>query len=154
MRFTPKTNEELQREALLEPGYYDFEVVSAEDAVSKSGSEMIALKLRIFSDRGERSVRDWLLPNMSYKLRHFAETTGLLPAYEAGTFNAEDCKGRTGRVLLKIETQEGYQPKNSVRDYEKQAVRKPEGFTEDVKKFAESQPKIPSASAGNPEIPF
>ncbi len=119
MKFTPKTEEDLKRETLLEAGTYDFEVMSAEEAVSKSGNDMIALKLRIFSDRGERSVRDWLMPSMGFKLKHFADTTGMKAAYDAGTFNAEDCKGRTGRVILRIQDSEQYGPQNSVKDYEK-----------------------------------
>lgn len=122
MKFTPKSEDDLKREALLAPGTYDFEVVSADEAVSKKGADMIALKLRIFSDQGERSVRDWLMPSMGFKLRHFAETTGMLAAYDAGTFNAEDCKGRSGRVILVIKDSEQYGPQNNVKDYEKKAA--------------------------------
>ncbi len=148
MKFTPKTEEDLKREALLEAGTYDFEVVSAEDAVSKSGNEMIAIKLRVFSDRGERSVRDWLMPSMGFKLRHFAETTGMVAAYDAGTFNAEDCKGRTGRVILTIKDSEQYGPQNNVKDYEKaKAAREPA--------MAETPPAIRKPAASTDDtIPF
>lgn len=151
MKFVPKSEDDLKRESLLDPGTYDFEVVSAEDAVSKSGNEMIAIKLRIFSDRGERSVRDWLMPSMGFKLRHFTETTGMVAAYDAGTFNAEDCKGRTGRVLLKVETQEGYSPKNSVRDYEKAKEAREPAMTPEPKAVL---PRPAVGGAPVDEIPF
>ncbi len=150
MKFTPKTEDDLKRESLLEAGTYDFEVMSAEDAISKKGADMIALKLRIFTDRGERSVSDWLMPSMGFKLRHFAETTGMLAAYDAGTFNAEDCKGRSGRVLLRVEVQEGYSPKNSVRDYEKaKEPRESAMVTEAVMK-----PIKPAPAVDDSGIPF
>ena len=44
MRFEPKSKEELASNGLLQPGEYDFEISTAEDAVSKSsGNEMINL---------------------------------------------------------------------------------------------------------------
>ncbi len=36
MQFTPKTEKQLAEESLLPAGVYDFEVLKAEDAVSKS----------------------------------------------------------------------------------------------------------------------
>lgn len=120
MKFQPKTEEDLKRDSLLGTGVYDFEVMEAKDAVSKKGNDMIALKLRVFSnDQGERVIRDWLMPSMGFKLRHFAETTGLIGAYDAGTLSAEDCQGRSGRVSLIIKEDDQYGPQNSVKDYEK-----------------------------------
>ena len=120
MKFQPKTEDDLKREALLGTGVYDFEVIDAKDAVSKKGNDMIALKLRVFSnDQGERVVRDWLMPSMGFKLRHFAETTGLIGAYDAGTLSAADCQGRSGRVALVIKEDDQYGPQNAVKDYEK-----------------------------------
>lgn len=120
MKFIPRSEEDLKRESLLGAGVYDFEIIEAKDTVSKKGNDMIALRLRVFSnDQGERVVRDWLMPSMGFKLRHFAETTGLIGAYDAGTLSAEDCQGRSGRVSLVIKEDDQYGPQNSVKDYEK-----------------------------------
>jgi hypothetical protein len=151
MKFDPKTEEDLKRETLLDPGTYDFEVMKSEDAVSKnSGKEMIAITLRLFSDRGERTVRDWLMPSMGFKLRHFAETTGLLSKYYAGTMNANDCLGRTGKVILVIKDSEQYGPQNNVKDYEKAKAG-----AEPAMVKPEPVKRIPTAGAGAvDEIPF
>jgi hypothetical protein len=150
MKFTPKSEDDLKRESLLAPGTYDFEVLSADETQSKkSGADMIALKLRIFSDQGERSVRDWLMPSMGFKLRHFAETTGMLAAYEAGTFNAEDCKGRSGRVILVIKDSEQYGPQNNVKDYEKKKTE-----LEPVMTPVPAAIRKPAPAADDSGIPF
>lgn len=146
MRFDPKSEEDLKRESLLDAGTYDFEVTKSEDAISKtSGKEMIAITLRIFSDRGERTIRDWLMPSMGFKFRHFAETTGLLTKYSSGELTANDCLGRSGKVTLVIKDSEQYGPQNNVKDYVKPqeakespevpvvpaAIRKPAASTDD-----------------------
>jgi hypothetical protein len=79
---------------------------------------MIEVKLAVFRPNGSRAyVTDYLLEKMAYKLRHFSYAVGLGDAYEAGDINAEQCAGRSGRVALKIEEQDGFEPKNVVRDY-------------------------------------
>ena len=124
MRFTPRTPEEIQSMTLIAPGTYDFTVVESKEMLSKSGNEMIKLQLKVWDMNGnERSVFDYLLEAMAFKLRHFCEATGLLNKYEEGGFNAEDCLGKSGKVEIII--QEGnfkpdgskYADKNAVKDY-------------------------------------
>ena len=118
MDFTPKSEDEIKRASLLEAGEYDFEILLANHATSKSGNEMIKIKLGIYSgDRITNHVFDYLLPAMEAKLRHFCDSVGLLSKYEQGTLCAEDCQGRSGRCKLVIKEQEGYPPKNDIRDY-------------------------------------
>lgn len=119
MNFAPKTEEEIKKDALLPAGDYDFEVIEAADKISKtSGNPMIALKLNVYSgDGGTRHVYDYLMEQMAYKLRHFCQFTGLIEKYQAGTLTAQDCLGRVGRVSLRQKIQDGYDPKNEVKDY-------------------------------------
>jgi hypothetical protein len=118
VKLTPKTEEQIKLERLLPIGDYPFQVVSAEDKISKKGKEMIALELSVFAPDGtSRKVRDWLLDAMAFKMRHYCYAVGLGPAYESGDLTAEMCVGRSGTVTLKIEEQEGYEPKNAVKDY-------------------------------------
>lgn len=126
MKFKPQSEQELQSMSLIDPGLYSFEVAEAQDKLSKKGSEMIELKLKVWDSNGvERVVFDYLLEAMSYKLRHFAECAGILDKYEAGQLIAADCLNRRGKVELII--QEGkpkpeggyYDNKNSVKDYVK-----------------------------------
>ncbi len=149
MKFQPKSEDDLKRESLLAPGTYDFEIIEAKDAVSKKGNDMIALKMRVFSsDQGERTVRDWLMPSMGFKLKHFADTTGLTAAYDAGTLDAENCQGRSGKVILAIEDSEQYGPQNKVKDYEKTKAAAEPAMT------PVAPPAIRKPAASNETIPF
>lgn len=126
MQFTPKSAAQIEKEKqekaeqfLLSKGEYDFEVVNAEHAISKtSGKDMIKLRLKVFAPDGkERYVTDYLVSSMEHKLYEFAWSAGIGEQYDAGQFEAEDCQGRCGRVKLKIEKQKGWEPKNSVSGY-------------------------------------
>jgi hypothetical protein len=118
MKFAPKTEAQLKAAMLLEPGDYPFEFTKAEDRVSKSGNDMIALELRVFvgADRSYR-MKDWILPAFERKLRHFAYAVGLGKDYDTGAITAEQCVGRTGKCLVIQEIKEGFDPRNSIKDY-------------------------------------
>lgn len=120
MRFQPKTEKELAAMNLIQPGIYDFEVWNANDKTSKSGNEMIELKLKIWDHSGqERIIFDYLLEVMAFKLKHFADTTGLSKKYEEGIISALDCIGKCGKLDLIIQKDKSgqYADKNTVKDY-------------------------------------
>jgi hypothetical protein len=120
MQFQPKTKNELAADGLLPKGWYDFEVMSAEDAVSKkSGNEMIKLKLRVFRPAGgEKHVYDYLIESAPTHLFEFCEATGLEAKYHAGTLKAEDCELKAAKVKIGIDDKnEAYAPKNVAKNY-------------------------------------
>lgn len=124
MRFVPKTQEELDRINLLEEGIYPFEVAFATDKVSKTGKEMIELKLRVWDKEGkEHTIYDYLIEALGYKLRHFSQAIGILNKYQEGMITHLDCLNKSGNVEIGIkEPQENhrgglYPAKNIVKDY-------------------------------------
>ena len=124
MRFKHLSDEELQSFFLAEPGIYDFEVIDAKDRVSKSGNEMIELKIKIWDkDGNQRVIFDYLLEAMKFKLKHFADCCGLTNKYKADEIGSLDCVGKSGKVDIIIQQGQpnpagGYYPdKNSVKDY-------------------------------------
>ena len=119
MNFEPKTKAQLDEIMLMAKGEYDFEVLFAQDTVSKNRNPMIKLQLGIYDSTGKmRKLYDYLVPSMEVKLQHFCDSTGLLPQYQSGTLKADMCVGRSGRCKLDIEPeQSGYPAKNCVRDY-------------------------------------
>ena len=121
MRFVPKSAEDADAFGLLKPGVYDFCVQSADDGVSKAGNEMIVVDLAIEDADGDVSVvRDYLVGSdgMAYKVRHFAESTGLVALYDKGDMPASAVKGAVGRCKIAIEPAKGeYRAKNKVVDY-------------------------------------
>ena len=134
MRFTPKTEAELKESELLPEGEYQFEILTAEDTQSKStGNDMLKLSLRIFENGGENSQRvfDYLvsIDSMIWKIRHFAESIGMLPEYESGEMLAETLPGRTGKCKIIIQPASGqWDAKNAVKDY----LPRPEGMELDI----------------------
>lgn len=152
MQFAPKTDKELAEALLWPKGEYDFEVLEAVDAVSKSGNDMIKLKLCCFFGEKQKQVTDYLLASMEHRLKHFCDAAGLAEVYAKGELSAELCKGRTGKVKLKVEEQPGYNPKMAVADYVKPA----EGATvpgEDVPSAPRRVPNAAAAGAAD-DVPF
>lgn len=120
MRFTAKSEKEVQEEGLLPKGNYSFEISDAKDEVSKSGNEMIKLILNVYDENGNsRLIFDYLLESIAYKLRHAAEACGLLEKYESELLIAEDFKGKTGIVSVGIQKDKtgNYPDKNTIKDY-------------------------------------
>jgi hypothetical protein len=148
LSFKPKGEDELQTRDLLQPGEYDFEVLAAEHAVSKkTGNPMIKLKLGVWRPNGSQQfVWDYLIASMEAKLRHFCDTTGLLPKYQAGTLAPEDCVGRSGKVKIAISKDKDgqYPPKNEAKDY----VCRP------AKAIAPPQPQPSNSHAIEDDVPF
>ena len=124
MRTEPKSEAEIQSMMLMPEGIYPFTVVEAKERVSKSGNEMIELKLEVIDGYNRpHFIFDYLLASMAFKLRHFCEYTGLLDKYDADNLQASDCVRKRGFVELKadkgprvVDGRE-YAPKNSVKDY-------------------------------------
>ena len=117
------TEDELIQSSLLPAGIYPFEVMMAADKISKTGNEMIELKLNVFGDNQEAHVFDYLLEKMAFKLRHFAEATGLIGEYERGELQALSCLNKMGYCKLGIDKGNGsFPPKNVVLDYVKAEV--------------------------------
>ena len=150
MKFAPKTADEIAMEGLLPAGVYPFQVVKAEDAVSKtSGKEMIKLTLEVYGE-GNRKVNvfDYILESMADKLFKFCKVVGLEDKYNAGSLEAIDCEGTQGYVGLKIDpAKNGYEPKNVVSYYRKDVDY-------DAKPHAASGPVSRPVSELDDEIPF
>ena len=123
MRFQPKSEKEIQDERfpVLSPGKYHFEVLDAQEKVSKNGNPMIMVKLKIL-DQGFNVlgyVQDFLMEAIPYKLRHAAYVCGLGDHYELGALQANMFHGKTGVLELVIQKDKSgqYPDKNSVQDY-------------------------------------
>jgi hypothetical protein len=124
MRYTPITEQEANDTGSkfqpIPDGDYPFEVLESTEKVSKAGNAYIAMKLGVVAGPNrEQWVWANLVPSpsMQFQVRHFCESTGLLPKYSSGQLSARDCLGRTGMVRIKTEKQEGYDPRNVADDY-------------------------------------
>jgi hypothetical protein len=166
MQFTPKTVKELQQESerLLLPARkepYPASVESAVDKTSKSGNEMIEIKLKVFADDGShRIVTDYLMEAMAHKLFHFAEATGNMDKYESGTLSSNDCEGKELFVKIGIDPANGnFAAKNVVKDYSSpQSESRHAATKEEPHAAPKSAPKPPKDAdldvLADSEIPF
>jgi hypothetical protein len=123
MNFNPQSEQELeedrrQRLKILQKGEADFVVKTARNAISQNNAEMIELQVEVTDSTGMTAIlKDWLLPAMGHKLRHFCYATGLGAVYERGELDAEHCTGRGGRCMVAVEKSEQYGDKNKIKDY-------------------------------------
>ncbi len=128
MRVNPISEQdaEAQSNSLWPDGLYDFEIKDAEETTSAAGNDMIRLEVWVFNkDGGRRMLFDYLLDSVPWKLRHFAESCGLLAAYEAGDLIANEIVGRTGKCKVGTQAAKDQFPaKNTIRDYIKSADAK------------------------------
>jgi hypothetical protein len=98
-----KASTPTERPDFVEPGDYQVEVIDAVETVSKSGHEMIELKLR--TEAGSL-VYDFLVftPNAFWKIDSFRAATGEQVSPEDDVeITADDLIGRTGTASLTIE---------------------------------------------------
>lgn len=127
MRVTPITSEQADEQSVGDPwppGEYDFTVSEAVEGTSQaSGNEQIKLTLHVFNRQGQqRTVFDYLssAPKSQWKVRHFAETVGMVRQYETGEMPVREMLGRPGRCKLRIKPADGqYSAQNAVNDYVK-----------------------------------
>ena len=149
MRITPQTESAVMDAGLLPAGQYSFTVQSAEEKTSKAGHPMIVAKLEVYDGDGKaRTITDYLMESVAYKLRHFAYAVGLGTRYEAGELGAAEMVGLSGRCVLRIEpAKDGFNAKNSVKDY-----CKPDADTASAP--APSRPSAPATAPSTDEPPF
>lgn len=126
LTFTPKSEEELLKDMLWPEGQYAFQVLEAQQKPSKSGNEMIVIKMILINSSNQnKTINDYLMCDLSsqlLKLRNFCHTVGLGNQFESGRLCAEDCIGKEGILELKRvgERKVGdavYPPANNVKDY-------------------------------------
>jgi len=96
-----------ERPDFVDPGDYQVEIIDAIETVSKTGHEMIELKLRTSSGS---YLYDFLvfIPNAFWKIDSFRAATGEVVSPEEDVeITADDLIGRTGKARLTVEEYNG-----------------------------------------------
>jgi len=125
MRINPITEKQANEQAGgFEPwpaGDYDFMVYDASEETSSAGNDQIKLTLHVQNrDGSRRTVFDYLVnaEKAQWKIRHFAEATGMMRQYETGDIKIHDIVNRMGRLKLRVRpARDGYAAQNQVGDY-------------------------------------
>lgn len=115
MKYNPATADNNPTE-LLPAGVYAFRCEGAEDKLSTNGNDMIELTLNV---NGKKKVWDNLvaLDSMTWKIKHFFESCGMIEHFEKGEIKPVNCKGKTGLCRIKIEKGKNGKERNVVDDY-------------------------------------
>lgn len=142
----PLSDKDLKQGDLIPKGIYNFQVINAEEAISKSGNDMIKLQIKIWMEDGrERIVFDYLLEALEYKLGHFAEVTGLMDQYNSKLLTAHDCLNKTGSLKIGVQSDKNgiYPDKNAVIDYISDLDHKPSALNPLPKKENDLNDDLP-----------
>jgi hypothetical protein len=122
MEWKPKTEDEISREGLMEPGTYQAEVLEIEERDDKKGRPFWNVTLGVYGDDREGKVWDNISPYwMEFKFRHFFAAIGKIELYEKGVLPVGEL-GDLLRCRLSVEigiedAKDGYPAKNKVLDY-------------------------------------
>jgi hypothetical protein len=123
MRFTPKTEAQINEGKLLKPGYGDFQVIKVEEKYSeKAACDMLILTLKVWDESGKEGlITDYILNNdrFEWKLRHFFYSAGIGHLYEKGDVSPEDLMGAQGQLIIitKKDKTGQYPDQSAVKDY-------------------------------------
>ena len=125
----------------VEPGDYPVEVIDANETVSKTGHEMIELKLKTSAGS---YLYDFLvfIPNAYWKIDSFRAATGevVTPEDEVEII-ADDLIGRTGTVRLIVEEYKGKKRNKVAAWLAPKAGHMPAKSTSVAKPAAQPQPQ-------------
>lgn len=135
-------------------GEYNFEIIGAENKRFSTGSDGIALKVGVHTDTGAvRFVNDNLVftDKAMFKVSQFCKCVGLVTQYEAGELDAEDCKGRVGKLRISVEPEGEYPAKNKVAGY---IVPKSGPAAQVATSASSPPPEPPNPPAEEDDIPF
>ena len=147
MKFTPKTDSDIEQEAEERKAKYqpwpagticDYEIICATDKMTKEKikdgntippREMIEIDVEVYNDKGEKkTLMDWLGEWSDQKTKNICEAGGILDVYNKGEIVASDLYHKTGKCRVGI--QKGgdngnggkYPDKNNITDYLKTVV--------------------------------
>jgi hypothetical protein len=123
MQFQPLTEEELQIASLIPEGVYDYQVMKAEDKISKAGNEYTAIDLMVW-DNNAKSYLVFTNMALTKLLKHFCDVNNMQEQYKSGNIPAMEFMNKAGgQVVIGIEGEKAnpnggtYKAKNIVKDY-------------------------------------
>lgn len=121
MEFKVLTDEELKAQRFfLEEGMANFTVMNAENAVSKTGNEMIKLTLRVIDKEGkEGTIFDYLVSTEKavFKIKQFCDAIEKPEIYKSGKMNDLECLDQSGKCILKIRKSNEYGDQVIIKEY-------------------------------------
>jgi hypothetical protein len=138
------TEDDIKNRNVAEEGDYPFKILNAvlkdtapgtdKDGKPKAINKMLEIDLEFHDDQGVvKKQKDWIvfIEGMDWKLRHLANTTGLLNLYETDELDARHLCGKSGMFSLGIRESE-YKGEKRKQNFVKDYVKKSDAPAQDV----------------------
>jgi hypothetical protein len=107
MKFDPTE----KKKEMPEPGDVSFEIIDAEEGVSRAGNEQIKLKIRTTNSNGDSwNVYEYLLTSekFKWKIKAVCQAIGEHALYDSGCVTPADFIGKSGKAKTVVQVSEGY----------------------------------------------
>ena len=135
------TDDEIASRNVVDDGEHPFTILTAVQKPTKGGKDkhgnvkpihqMLELEFEFYDINGQvKKCKDWIvfMDNMDWKLRHLANTTGMLDKYDNDDLFAEDLRNAKGVFTIgtkEMVKDDGTKQKvNFVKDYVKKNSKK------------------------------
>lgn len=124
----------------LNPGEYQGTLRKCEETTSKKGKPMAILTWEVYGDDRSVFLKEYIVvPDGVWKIRKLAQAWHKEAEFSANTFQPEDMIGENLTLVLKIESQEGFDDKNIISAY---------------KPFERKLTEVTTTTESGEEIPF
>jgi hypothetical protein len=170
MRYTPYTEAQIQSMNVMDEGIYSFQVLEVivtdkhgRALQDKNGIDMAKIKLLVWdNDNRERFVYTFISGdgNFAYKLRHYAQTLGMVMEYEDGHFDILRTVGKNGKASIMIKkgtmkndgSGEMWADRNDVKDFIVDTI--PRAPLHDAPPEQQAAPQVSQTEELDDDVPF
>ena len=106
----------------LVEGDYPATITGAEEKTSKTDKPMLVITFKVYSNQSayaqrEVELKEYIVPEMAWKLKRIARAIGAEAAFLKGEFFAADYVGRNLTLTLIVEETADYGDQNRVKAY-------------------------------------
>lgn len=103
----------------LPEGTYEATIEKAEETTSKAGKDMVVMHFKVYSNKGETVLKEYIVGETLFKLKRIAQAIGGEAAFDKGEFVPEDYQGRNLSLELTVEEDPEFGDKNRIKRYQK-----------------------------------
>jgi|2_EtaG_2_1085320.scaffolds.fasta_scaffold71508_3 hypothetical protein len=103
---------------LLKPGKAQFEIIEADEGVTKKGDPKISLKIHLWDSNNDTCLTfENLTSAMNWKIKHLMESIGRGDKFQNGTDDFFTWIGKKGECEIYVEKSEQYGDRVKIKDY-------------------------------------
>ena len=108
MKYKVMSQLDVYTKNILPQGEHIFEIVRAEDLISKKNNPIFKLTFKVEVNNEVFWICDYLSEKIPWKIKNFMDAINILDNYTLGEITSEDCLGKKGRFRIVQEYSEVY----------------------------------------------